>query len=98
MSKTLKLAAGLIIAGLLSVSIILVQAEDGKTQALSLQEQYCFENGENEVVLTPLKPDTDSKNMIYHGMQVEINDVKYEYAWDWNASVWQYIVYAPPEE
>ena len=70
---------------------------DEKTQTLSLQEQYCFENGENEVILTPLKPDTDSKNMIYHGMQVEINDVKYEYAWDWNASVWQYIVYAPPE-
>ena len=70
---------------------------DEKTQSLSLQERCRSQNGAAEIVLTPIKADKDSKNMIYHGMQIEINGAKYEYDWDWNASVWQYIVYALPE-
>ena len=44
-----------------------------------------------------IKADKDSSYMIYHGMQIEINGAKHEYAWEWNASVWQYIVYVPLE-
>ena len=70
---------------------------DTKEQCLSLQERYRSKNGDTEVVLTPIKADKDSSYMIYHGMQVEIDGIQYEYDWDWNAGVWQYIVYAPPE-
>ena len=70
---------------------------DEKTQSLSLQERYRSQNGDAEIVLTPIKADKDSSYMIYHGMQVEINGEKYEYAWEWNAGVWQYIAYNPPE-
>ena len=70
---------------------------DEKTQSLSLQERYRSQNGAAEIVLTPIKPDKDSSYMIYHGMQAEINGEKYEYAWEWNAGIGQYIAYNPPE-
>ena len=70
---------------------------DEKTQSLSLQERYRSQNGAAEIVLTPIKPDKDSSYMIYRGMQAEINGEKYEYAWEWNVGIGQYIVYNPPE-
>ena len=70
---------------------------DEKVQTLSFQERYRSRNGNTEVILTPTKPDKDSSYMIYHGMQVEIGGVKYEYDWDWNASTWKYLTYASPE-
>ena len=62
-----------------------------------MQEVYQAVKGKNTVILMPIKPDTASEAMIFNGMQVIINGTKHTYDWQWNASVWEHIVYAEPE-
>lgn len=62
-----------------------------------MQEVYQAAKGKNTVTLMPIKPDTTSEAMIFNGMQVTINGTKHTYDWQWNASIWEHIVYAEPE-
>ena len=62
-----------------------------------MQEVYQAAKGKNTVILMPIKPDMTSAAMIFNGMQVVINGETHTYDWQWNASIWEHIVYAEPE-